>query len=144
MAKRGRKKASRKSSKRRTRVQKKGKINVKHKFKNAIAKLKRMSAKKQREAVSGSSNEFIKDMSTFLKRIRTKPHLLGNKHRKILKRHKTKLRKIINSKTPLSEKRRLLTQKGGIIPALIPIITAIIGAAGGIGASAVGAAIMKA
>ena len=46
MAKRGRKKASRKSSKRRTRVQKKGKINVKHKFKNAIVKLKRMSAKK--------------------------------------------------------------------------------------------------
>lgn len=143
MAKRRQKKSARKQTKRRKSQSNKNRIPVKSKFRKAVSNLKRLSARKQREAIGSSSNEFIRDMSSFLTRIRKKPQLVNAKQRKVLQRHRTKLRKIINKRTPMSEKRRLLTQKGGIAPLLIPIITAIIGAAGGIGASAAGAAIMK-
>lgn len=128
------------------------KIKVKGKFQNAIQRLKHMQPKKQRAAALQSSNEFIRDISGFLSKVRKRPDLLTNKrHQKILTRHRLKLRKLVHAKTPLNVKRRILSQtgkglsqSGGILPFLIPIIVAIIGAGGTVGAAATHAAISKA
>ena len=124
------------------------KLSVKKQFKKAIAHLRQMKPAKQRAAVVGASNMFIRDVSSFMKRLRNKPHLVKPAHQKVLKRHKQKLKKLVNAKTPIYKKRLILYQHGGqiggqFISILLPIILAAIGAGGTIGGSAVAATIMK-
>lgn len=133
----------------------KTRLRVKKKFAKAIGKLKYMKPNAQRVAVSTASREFLNDISSLLRQIRFRHDLLNKRHKNILTKHKGALRKLVSPRTTVTQKRRLLSteskskkqkrsQRGGIIPALIPIIAAAIGAAGTIGASAVGAAVMKA
>ena len=118
-------------------------VRVKKKFATAMSQLKRMKPAKQRSSVVGASNEFIRDVSNFMTRVRKQPHLVKASHRNILKRHSEKLRKLVHAKTSMNNKRLILSQKGGIIPALIPVICALIGAGGGIAGAATSAAIIK-
>ena len=120
------------------------KIKVKRKFANAISRLKQMKPMKQRAAAVGASNEFIRDMSSFFSKIRKRPDLLKAKHRRILRRYRKKMKKLVHAKTPIHSKRLILSQKGGIIPALIPIIVAAIGAGGSVAAAATHAAVSRA
>ena len=123
---------------------KKSKRGVKKKFKDAMLKLRRMSKKQQYEVAAGASNEFIKDLVSYMKKLRNKPHLVKNsKHRKTLKKHRKQLRRLINSRVGVKSKRKILLMKGGFLPLLIPIIMASIGGAATIGAAATQAAIMK-
>ena len=115
----------------------------KDKFKKAVFSLRRMTPQTQRIKAIGASDEFIRDISGFMSKIRKRPDLVKASHRKTLQKHKTALKKLIHAKTPIGAKRLILSQKGGIIPALIPIIAAIIGTAGSVCASAVHAAIVK-
>ena len=119
------------------------KLKVKEKFAKAVSRLRRLRPSQQRALVSGASNEFIRDVSGFLRKIRKKSHMIKTSHRNVLWRHRNKLRKLIQAKTPINRKRAILIQKGGIIPALIPIIVALIGAGGGIAGAATSAAILK-
>ena len=120
-------------------------VRVNRRFHAAIKRLHRMTPKKRVTLIAGSSNQFIRDFSNAMQKIRKRPHLVAAKHTKKLQRHKRKLRKLVHSKTPIHVKRRLLTQKGGFIISsiLVPIIAAAIGAAGTVAGSAAGAAIMK-
>ena len=118
-------------------------LQYKNKFKKAVFRLHRMTPLTQRSKVVGASDEFIRDVSGFMSKIRKRPELVKASHRKTLQKHKKVLKKLIHAKTPIATKRLILSQKGGIIPALIPIIAAIVGAAGSIGASAAHAAILK-
>lgn len=120
-------------------------IRVKRKFNNAMRRLHRLKGAQQRVLVKGASNEFIRDVSGFLKKIRGKSHLVKSaRHRNTLKRHRKKLQKLVHAKTPLDKKRKILLQRGGIAPLLIPIIVAIIGAGGGVASAATHAAISRA
>lgn len=119
------------------------KIAVKKKFVQAISRLRRMKPKKQRTTVVGASNEFIRDVSGFMGKMRRRPDLVKSSHRKVLKKYQKKLQKLVHAKTPMNKKRLILVQKGGIIPFLIPIIVALIGAGGGIAGAATSAAIIK-
>ena len=121
-----------------------GKIKVKRKFYKALHSLRQMKPKEQRMRASNASKEFVKDVSKVMNQIRTRPHLVANKHRKILKRYKRPLRQLVKRNTSLARKRQLLLLRGGILPFLVPIICASIAAAGSVGASAAGAAIMRA
>ena len=107
-------------------------------------KIRRMSKQGQRKIVAQASSEFVKDVGIFLSKTRKRPHLSKNaKHRRQLKTHGTKLRRLVNPHDSVEKKRRILLMKGGIIPFLVPIICASIGAAGTVGAAATSAAIMK-
>ena len=119
------------------------KIRTKRKFVNAIKRLKGMKKDAQLKAVLGASNEFIKDLSVYIRQLRRRPDLVKASHRKVLKKHGTKLRKLIHAKTPIHQKRLILMQSGGIFPFLIPVITAVLSAGGAIGAAATSAAILK-
>ena len=104
-----------------------------------------MSKKQEYKVVAGASNEFIRDISKHISKLRNKPHLVKNsKHRKTLKKHQKKLRRLINSKVGVKSKRTILFMKGGIFPLLIPIISAAIGAAGSVAAAGTSAAILRA
>ena len=137
-SKRKKKRVSRKGNKKTS-----GKIRVKRKFYNALRSLQYMKPKERRKRASNASKEFIKDVSNVMRQLRTKPHLVSPKHQKVLKRYKKPLRQLVKSGTSLARKRKVLLLRGGIFPFLVPIICASIAAGGSIGASAVGAAIMK-
>lgn len=122
----------------------KGKIAVKNKFKNAILHLRKLSKQKQRNVAQNASKEFINDLIKFLKNIRSKGHLLNYSQRNGMKRHKHKLQRLVDGKVSIKSKRKILMMKGGILPFLIPIICAAIGAAGTVGGAAASAAIAKA
>ena len=143
MVKRHFKKANRKKRRKPRKKTRGRKLAVKRVFKNAMKRLRRMKAAKQRAAAVDASNAFIRDISHFMSQIRKRPDLVNASHRRTLKRLSRQLRKLVHAKTPLHIKRSILSQKGGIIPALIPIITAIIGTVGAIGGGAASAAILK-
>ena len=84
------------------------KILVKRKFVNAMKKLKGMKASKQRTAVLGASTEFIRDVSGLMSKLRKQPQLVNTSQRKVLKTHRSKLRKLIHAKTPINNKRLIL------------------------------------
>ena len=117
------------------------------KFKQAALKLNGMSAERRRLATVSASNSFIRDVSSAMSKLRKRPHLVKSAHQKVLRKHRKKLQQLVNPKVSIAKKRLILTQKGGIIPALIPVIVAAIGALGtataGIGGAAVHAAISK-
>lgn len=138
-----RKVGKRNKVKRQRKTKSQQKLLVKRKFYNALQALKRMKPKEQRLRASVASPEFIKDISNVMKRLRTRSDLVSSKHKKILKRHKKPLQRLVKKSSSIKSKRNVLLLRGGILPILIPIIAAAIGAAGTVGASAVGAAIMK-
>ena len=119
------------------------KIRIKSKFADAVKRLKRMSQSRQKSSILRASDEFIRDMCSFIQQLKHRPDLVKSSHRKTLKRHRKKLRKLIHAKTPILEKRVMLTQRGGFFPFLIPIIVASITGAASIGAAATSAAIIK-
>lgn len=120
-------------------------VRVNRRFHAAIKRLHRMKPKQRGRVIAGASNQFIRDFSNAMKKIRTRPNLVNARHTKTLQRHRRKLRKLVHSKTPIHVKRRLLTQKGGFLISsiLVPIISAAIGLAGTVAGSAAGAAVMK-
>ena len=118
-------------------------MRVSRKFFNAVRHLRRMSASAQRVSIAQASNAFINDIIKVLKYLKKRPHLVSTSHKKKLKKIKPRLRKLVHGKTSMVKKRNILMQRGGIIPFLIPIIAAAIGAAGSVASGAVTAAIMK-
>ena len=119
------------------------KIPVKQRFVHAMKRIKGMKAMKQRTVALGASKDFIRDVSNFMSKVRNQPQLVKASHRNVLNKHRIKLRKLIHPKTPIKNKRLILSQTGGILPALVPIICALIGAGGGIAGAATSAAIIK-
>ena len=83
-------------------------------------------------------------MSTAARKVRYAKVKLAPTVRKKLTQHRKALQKFVNPRTSLRKKKQVLTQHGGILPALIPIIVAAIGATGTVGAAATHAAISKA
>ena len=73
-----------------------------------------------------------------------KPPNWCQEDKKFLSRKRRNLRVLTNPGTSVTKKRKILTQRGEIIPALIPIIAASINAASAVGATASHAAISKA
>ena len=74
-----------------------------------------------------ANNGFIRQMCTHVKKLRYKK--LTGKQVKSLKRHAPKLRTLANSKVSLTKKRKLLSQRGGFLSVLAPILMSTIGPA---------------
>jgi len=125
-------------------VSKKGKLHVKPKLYKALQSLRHMKPNAIRSRVRVASKEFVKDVANVMSRLRKSPHLVPNpKDRRKLLKHRKALRRLTSKSPSVENKRKILLQRGGILPFLIPIICATIGAAGTVGAAAAGAAVMK-
>ena len=74
-----------------------------------------------------ANDNFVRKFCTHVKKLRhTKLH--PSQH-KVLAVNRAKLRKLANSKVSLKSKRKMLTQRGGFLPALIPLIASVVGPA---------------
>ena len=123
------------------------KVIVSPKFYQALQKLKRMKCGQRKRALSYASNQFIRDLSKVLGKVRHLPLHTFRIQPKLMKQIKSRrksLQTFVSQKSALKRKRRFLNQKGDIVPALIPIIAAAIAAGGSVVSAGVGAAIARA
>ena len=97
------------------------------KFRLALLQLKRLKPHHQCEAMKMANNGFIRQMCTHVKKLRRAK--LNGKQIKSLKRHRNKLRTLANANVSLTRKRKLLSQRGGFLPFLIPLLGSIVGPA---------------
>ena len=120
------------------------KVCVSKNFYHAMQTLKRMKGKRRVKALNNANDNFIKDLSSTLSKVRHQPPNILHTNPNLLRRiqfQRQALQRFSNKSTSMKAKRKMVKQKGGIIPALIPIIAAGIGALGAVGSGVGGAAV---
>ena len=95
------------------------------KFQTALMRLRKLKPHHQCEAMKMANNGFIRQMCTHIKKLRHKK--LSKKQTKGLKRHAAKLRTLANSNVSINKKRRILSQRGGFLSMLAPLLVNAIG-----------------
>ena len=90
------------------------------KFRKAIQALRCMKPNQRCSAIRSANDNFIQDIVKCVRKLRTKK--LSPKDAKHVKSYATKLRFISSPKVSLKRKRKTLSQKGGFLPALLPIL----------------------
>ena len=96
-------------------------------FLQTLQKLKSLPNAHKYQAMRMANDNFVRKFCTHVKKLRhTKLH--PSQH-KVLTVNRAKLRKLANSKVSLKSKRKMLTQRGGFLPALIPLIASVAGPA---------------
>lgn len=94
------------------------------KLSNAIQVLRRMTPSQRCSAIRNANDAFIQDIVSCVRRLRTKK--LPPKFKKLIKRYAAKLRVINSTKVNLQRKRKVLSQKGGFIGPLLPMLASVV------------------
>lgn len=105
------------------------------KFQTALIRLRKLPRGKQQQAISTANNKFINQFCSNVKRL--KYAKLNARQQKLVRKQRNNLQALVKKRTSIQRKRRILSQRGGFLPFLLPLITSIV-------APAVGAAIGKA
>ena len=112
----------RKSTKRHRRSSRRGKTSN-SKFVQTLRKVKSLPNAHKYQAMRMANNNFVRKFCVHVKKLKHKK--LRPSQRKVLAANRSKLRKLANSKVSLKSKRKMLTQRGGFLPALIPLIASV-------------------
>ena len=89
------------------------------KFYRSLRQLKSMSTKHRCQAMKMANDNFVRKFCAHVRKLRQAK--LKPEQRKILARHKSVLKKLANNRISLSNKRKILSQRGGFLP-LLPMI----------------------
>ena len=90
------------------------------KFSKAISSLRKMRPNERHDAIRHANDRFIRDLCSKLGKLKRKK--LTEEERKFVKKHKSKLKVLCNRRNSIAKKRRMLSQKGGLLPLLAPMI----------------------
>lgn len=100
------------------------------KFNATLSRLRKLSPTQRRQAMTIANDKFIRQLLSNVKKLRN-----ANLHpsmSKKLKRHSTTLRKLVNDRTSLKAKRKVLSQRGGFLPLLLAALPAVGSIVGGL------------
>ena len=111
-------KRSRKTKKRGRKAKRLSKSDMK--FHKALCVLKSMNKSDRTQAIANANGNFIRKVSSAVRKLRYRP--FSGKRRNKLRTYRKQLRQLANSKTSITSKRRVLSQKGGFLPALLPLL----------------------
>lgn len=115
-----RKKSTKRSGRKRQGGKRRSGKRSKGAFVNALKKLSSLRPPQRVEAMKMANNNFVRKFCqnvNSLRRARLSPSL-----RKRLQRKSKKLRKLVSPKTSVGSKRKMLTQRGGFLSLLLPIV----------------------
>ena len=107
------------------RYAKKRASNSDKKFRKALCVLKSMNASDRCKAIANANGNFIRKVSASMRKLRYRP--ISTKQRKRLRTYRKQLRKVANPKSSIASKRKVLSQKGGFLPALLPLLAPLLG-----------------
>ena len=85
------------------------------KFSTIIKRLQKLKPSQRQQAIEIANDKFIRDFAAHVKKLRTAKSLKPGLQKK-LKKHCVALRKLTNKKTTIKMKRKLLSQRGGLLP----------------------------
>ena len=91
-----------------------------NKFSKAISSLRRMKSNDRYEAIRYANDAFIRDLCSKIGQL--KHRKLTSQQLKVVKKYKGKLKELCNRSNSINKKRQTLSQKGGILPFLLPLI----------------------
>ena len=95
-------------------------------FKGIIKKLRRLKGPQRLRAMKSANNVFIQHMSREVRKLKHKR--LPNSVAKRLQQNRQKIRKFVSSRTSVGTKRRMVSQRGGFLPAVLSaLLPAMIG-----------------
>ena len=86
-------------------------------FKASLHKLAKLRPTQRVQAMKAANNAFIRHMSREVKKLRCKR--VSPALRRRFSKHSTQMRRFTSNKTSMKEKRRLLGQRGGILPLIL-------------------------
>lgn len=89
-------------------------------LKQAIKALKRMKGTQRSQAIASANANFIKQFSNAVRKSRH--NRVSNKVASALKAKRKQVRAIANPRVAISRKRKLLSQKGGALSAVLPLV----------------------
>ena len=95
-------------------------------FHRALHRLKKLKPAHQSQAIGMANNAFIRQMCAHVKKLRYNKKVTPKSAQR-LKRHRTKLRQLVSARTSIDKKRKLLSQRGGFLPALLPLLISTVG-----------------
>ena len=122
---------ARRKGKRRSKARRKARKGGNAKFAHAIRRLRKLPKQQQVQAMGMANNKFIRQLCTHVKKL--KHAKVSAKTAKSLRRHAKQIRKLVHRRTSITQKRKMLTQRGGglitglIIPAVASLVGAIFG-----------------
>lgn len=88
--------------------------------------LESVNARQRKAIISTSPNHLIRSICEIADNLLKGNVELNPQERKRLKKYKSLLRRIVDKKVPLNDKKKALIQQGGALPAiLIPALTAV-------------------
>ena len=106
---------------RRRRQSKKRKNN---KFSKAISSLRKMKSNDRYDAIRYANDNFIRDICSQIKKLKHKK--LTPQQQQIVKKYRSKLKVLCSRRSSIKKKRQTLSQKGGFLPFLLPMIAPLI------------------
>lgn len=127
--------AKRQRQRKRQRKRQHKRHNASQHFSQALHKLKRLKPAQRCEAIKLSNNNFIRQFCAHVKKL--KHQKIHPKYQKALASRKATLRKLTNNKVSLKSKRKILSQKGGFLPAILPLMLGLAGPISNIISSAI-------
>lgn len=110
-----------KTSRRRKRSTSRGKNG---RLSRAISSLRKMKSSDRYQAIRFANDSFIRDLCSKINQLKHKR--LTPQQQQIVKKYRSKLKVLCNRRTSIKKKRQTLSQKGGILPFLLPLITPLI------------------
>ena len=117
-----RKRQSAKRRKKSQSVKRRKKTQSATKFAKTIQQLKKLPQRNRLQAIQLANDSFIREFCNHVKRL--KHSSLTPKQHRFIRAHKAKLRKLVNTRTSVQAKRRLLSQKGGFL-GLLPLVASV-------------------
>ena len=115
--------AKKRVSRRPGRQAKKKRQSKGNKFNLVMKRLKGMKLGQQRQALQMSNDVFIRQMCAQVKKLRHAS--LPGTLKKRMQRQKKNLRKFVLPRTSVRVKRKMLTQRGGLLPLLVAALPAV-------------------
>jgi len=105
------------------------------KFQTALIRLRKLPRGKQQQAISMANNKFINQFCSNIKRL--KYAKLNAKQQKLVRKQRNNLQALVKKRTSIQRKRKILSQRGGFLPFLLPLLGSVVAPAAGAIAKAV-------
>ena len=118
---RGKRRGGRFRGKRRGGSQRGGRVA---KFRNVVQELKRLKPPQRIKAMKVANNKFIRHFCSEVRKLKYRP--LSSALQGRMTQNSKKIRKLINAKTSMQAKRRMLTQRGGFLPLLLSALAPVL------------------
>ena len=96
----------------------------KSRFSKAISTLRGMRGHQRYNAIRYANDNFIRDLCSNINKLRYKK--LTRKEEEIVRKYNAKLKVLCDRRKSIQKKRQMLSQKGGILPFILPLVAPLV------------------